>query len=446
MIDIGIKYERFAKNRFINRGLLSIATFLKAKGYNINYISLNQFYLQDISNYYDVWKILENNISINNYQIIAVSNILIPETKIALKLLKKVKSTFPDIITIIGGYYFTLNDEKIKRYNFIDFIIRGEGEWSLLELLDRIKKRKKVNAVRGVTYINKEGKIQKNPDQRLGRLSELPPLDYSIIDNDYLLNKNPPNINLEFNRGCYYDCTFCSVSDFWRNQVRFHRVEKLISELKQLNKLKYKGKISIEDSTLDFRTERMKRFLRESSKLKKSYRFDYITTRYDKIDPDSLELIYSLGFSDIILGLESASEKILNIINKNIDLNRFIQACRVINKKGLRVNVFIIIGLPGETKETLIHTYSFLRNLALNGLIANIFVSHFQPYTGIKALKDFDKYGGKLIIKNDDFSNWIFRGKPHVEYDHLKRQELQKMFVKINQINQINGTDFISRF
>jgi len=250
-----------------------------------------------------------------------------------------------------------------------------------------------------------------------------------------------------FNRGCYFKCNFCSVPIFWGCERRSHNPEKIITELKQLSKLNYKGKISIEDSTLNLKSEKIKDFLIKAKKIKRKYSFDYFVTRYDFIDGESLRLMKQLGFNDFVVGLESASQKVLDNIGKNINLQKFKDFCLWIKDFEINLNVFLMVGLPGETQETFNETYEFVNDLVKKELISNLFVSYFTPYPGTKAAeKDLKKYGGKIIVKEDDFSDWVFKKDPLVEYPHLSREEIKKMYNKLLALNEKSTSKFAARF
>ena len=109
----------------------------------------------------------------------------------------------------------------------------------------------------------------------------------------------------------------------------------------------------------------------------------------------------------------------------------------MIREHQINLNIFRIIGLPGETEETFKETFLYIEKLAQEKLISNIFMSHFQPYFCTKAYKDLKKYGGKIIVENTDYSKWIFRSKPLVEYNHLNRKRLEEMFEALSKTQPI---------
>ena len=448
LIDPGMRIEKFRDNRYVNRGLLSIATYLKSRGLEVAYFTFDEQYLDGIHDFGNIMSRLNTLIEKNEYHMAALSNLFIAEFPHAVKILREIKMAFPHITTVLGGYPATFNSsEIINKHPYIDFVIKGEGEWALLNLIKYlIGGKKDVNHLSGISYLDKEQEPIEHPSLPHGDLGQLVPIDYSLLPASYLKHKPPPNINIEFNRGCYFNCSFCSATLFWRGKIRHHPLDNIIKELGQLADLNYEGNISFEDETIDLRAKDFRAFLREVRKIEHSYSFDYIVTRYDFVDEESLGLLKDLGFGEIAIGLESASQSVLEIANKKIDLIEFKKSCRMIFKQGLNVNIFLIVGLPGESEDTFRETYDYISGLAEEGLISNLIVAHFQPYTCTKAYEDIKKYGGKIVVRTEEYQEWINRGRPLVEYPHLSRARLETMFKELYNLNKRSQSKFVERF
>jgi len=136
------------------------------------------------------------------------------------------------------------------------------------------------------------------------------------------------------------------------------------------------------------------------------------------------------------LSLESSDNNILKLMNKKINLNEFTKSCKKIEENGLNTNVFVIVGYPGENKQTHKRTYDYLKKLKEKKYITKISPCHFQPYPNLLATKQLLERNGKIIPKENEFSKWIMRKKPLVEYPHLKEKELEEMlnvFIKLDE-------------
>lgn len=446
LIDPGIGHARFVHERAVNRGLLSIASFLSYHGYPVDLISLDQLHLQGIDDEQQTFDWLTGLLAKKDYFLAAVSSLFVAEFSRVERMLFRIKKERPDIVTIVGGHYPTFHHEEIlEQCKAVDFVGRCEGEWLVRNLVDYLLSGKQdVDLLRGFTY-RRNGKVVVAPDLPLGILDDLPPLDYTLLDSAYLKHEEPPNISIEFNRGCPFNCSFCSATRFWRHSMRKHNKRKILVELRQLCDLGYAGKVSFEDETIDLRSQELKDFLKELKReSRRRYTFDYLVTRYDTLDQEGLRQLHELGLRDILIGLESGSRKILESINKKIDLEDFPKSCRLIKESCLRVNVFIIVGLPGESEETFRETYAYLENLINEGLISNILVSYFQPYQATDSFQKMQEYGGRIV--EADKQKWILRGGPLVEYPNLSSKRQLEMFKDISVLNERSTSRFYTRF
>ncbi len=440
-IDPGVQLKCSKIARYVNRGLLSIATFVKSKGFDVSYFCFDQFQKDGVIDEERVFSELERFIHKHNIRVAAISNLFIAETENTLKVAGYIKKISPEIITVTGGYNPTIMNQELIERKEIDFIIKGEGEWALCALVSALKNGKPTENIPGLV-----SKLYEGPERRHGNLDELPPPDYSILPKEYLLSENPPRINLELSRGCYVNCSFCSVSAFWKSdceKVRHHKLDKLIKELEYLKGIGYKGKVTIEESTVNLKAEDTKEFLRKLRRFRDDFYFEYIATRYDYVDEESLGLLDEIGFVHMIFGLESASKQVMDKVYKHLNLDAFVDACAIVRNFKIKLTVFMIVGLPGETKETHRETMNFLKRLLAEGLIFGVFPCNFQPYRGTKASKDLKEVGGRALAKESDYFKWLMRDEPLVEYPHLKREDLKKMMAEMLALNMKNGKNVI---
>jgi anaerobic magnesium-protoporphyrin IX monomethyl ester cyclase len=443
LIDPGMSHPKFSRNPYVNRGLLSIATFLQHHGIDVDLIPLDQWRMDGIYEPDAIYARLRGIIEGGDYRVIGLSAIFYAELAYVAGLGKRLKSDFGTTKLVIGGYPPTFEPEKVlERNRSIDFAIMGEGELALLNLIDHLQGKVHESDLRSICYLAPDGQLVRSGLLPLGSLDEIPPIDYGLLPKEYLLHTASPNINIEFNRGCPFSCSFCSASLFWQNQVRGHGLEKIEAELRQLAALGYRGKISFEDETIDIRTSNFKDFLRHIDHINRQFSFHYVVTRYDHIDGESLDLLKLLGFTEILIGLETASEDLQRTIGKKLDLIAFLEAARMVKKSGLNLNIFIIVGLPGETEETHRATCAYLERLSAEGLISNVFVSYFQPYSCTRAFHDLPEYGGRVIVSENDYDAWLLRSRPLVEYSDLKADRIREMFDEMLEFNKKSGSRF----
>ncbi len=426
LIDPGSSFnpENFSFEKFVNIGLLSIATFLKQNNINPIYLTFDYYYkLQQ-----DPFKILLETVNKENPELAAISNLFIHQFNFTLKIARFLKEHFPKIKIVFGGMKPSFEHEEImsKHNRYIDFIIRGEGEWTLKNLVESIYKGGNYHHIKGITYF-KDNKVIKNEDPPMGNLDELPLLDYSILPKDYIICKNPPNINILISRGCFYNCSFCSVSLFWKKR-REYNLQKVLKELQSLSKIGYSGIIALEESSIDLKNRDMKKFLTEIEKLEKNFFLDYLVTHVNLVDESGLNLLKSAKINTVIYGVESFAKSVLDKVGKNITKKGIIKALKLSKKAKLFTSIFIVLGLPGENPQTLELTYKNVKKLFDSQLLDSVFVSNFYPFPQTKAKYEFLKLNGKFLYTDDQ--EWRWRKEPHIEYPGILTSETLKQYME----------------
>ncbi len=275
----------------------------------------------------------------------------------AEELCSRVKKLNNKIMTVLGGPYVTNKIDAVKNEN-VDYIIRGEAEFSFLKL---IKKNGKWDSdIPGLT-IYKNGKIISNPISLIENLDEIPiPAWHLVPLKKYRPSpvnyKKIPAIHMITSRGCPYDCIYCTKTTFGR-KVRFFSVERVRSELEVLKNYGFKD-ISFWDDvfTLD-----KKRAMDISEELKNLNLKWNCLTRVDCIDKKTLETFSRNGCYGIGYGIESGSEKTQRFMKKGFSLNQARKAIELTKSYGIKVKLLFMIGFPDETKEDIMKTINFAK-------------------------------------------------------------------------------------
>lgn len=293
----------------------------------------------------------------------------------------------PDILLIAGGPTATFSDRDVlKDIPEMDLCVRGEGEFTALELAQYIKGAKVLSEIKGITY-RKNGDIIRNEDRPLMRQENDPVGALDIFPSPYLTKVLDPedflaqgdHIPLLTSRGCVNKCAYCSESVITKHTIRYHSVERIIKELKVLELLKKTGKdfaITIWDDTFTFHRKRtvelLQRIIREGIRLN-----FWCDTRVDRIDRELLELLYKAGVKQINFGLESGVPRILYAMKKvrltdtakngyapeKKHLKNIREKVKLAKETGLKVGVSVLFGFPGESLKDGIKTLKFVSEL-----------------------------------------------------------------------------------
>lgn len=291
----------------------------------------------------------------------------------ALSIAEIVKKRFPDKKIIFGGVHPTVFPEEILQNEFVDFVVRTEGEITMSELIAG----KKTDEILGLSYKDKSGqKILHNKDRPfIENLDELPMPAFDLLPitkyRPSLGNyKRLPAMSLITSRGCPGKCSFCYTKPMGR-KIRFRSAQKIVEEIEFLIDNYGIKEISFYDDTFTLSKKNVKDFCNIIIEKKIDVTWSCMS-RVDFIDEEMLGLMKKAGCHQIGYGIESASEDILKNINKNTSLEKARTARRLTSKAGIDCRAMFMLGSPGETKESIEKTIRFALDLNPDMVIFNI--------------------------------------------------------------------------
>jgi len=305
---------------------------------------------------------------------------------------KQMKKANSNLIIVTGGVYATIVPEKVLReFPAIDYLLRGEAERSFVLLLDELEKRKPLlERVDGLSY-RKEGRIKHNKDACFQKnIDDLPlPAKYLLNRKKYFcaLSKRSPIDVMITSRGCPYKCTFCYQSS---PDYRMHSPERVLEEIREIADAGIKG-IEIYDENFIVDKKRVNKILDMIQKENIGIEFR-LRARVDSVNKNLLERLKKAGCSIISYGIEFGDQEILNKTNKGITLEMCENAIKMTKKAGIGTLGFFMMGVPGETRESIAKTINFA--IKLNPDFAAFTV--FMPMYKTKEY-DFAKSKGWLI-------------------------------------------------
>jgi radical SAM superfamily enzyme YgiQ (UPF0313 family) len=378
-------------------GLLYVAGFLEHNGIDINVADL-------ADKETELENALEPYIDADLYGITSTS----PQYPQALKILKILRRRNPKARIVIGGAYPSSLPDKCIDDGF-DFVIAGEGEEAMLQLITTIDKKQTPGIVQA-PYIQDMDTIS-FPGRHLIDISSF---GYNIDDG--------MGTTLITSRGCPYACSFCS-KEVWQHGTRFHSTDYVIAELEHIiNKYNFKHFLFLDD-TITIRKKRLLELCSRMEQLDIKWRC-YARTTTTK---EMLVAMKKAGCVEIGVGVESGSQKILDIVDKKETVEQnaaFVELCKQV---GITANVFIMIGLPGETYETVEETRRWMESVRPHKFGFNI----FMPYAGTPVYKNPDRYDIQIFDVPEERS-WV-KGRQgeyesFVATSELSRREIERLF------------------
>ena len=302
---------------------------------------------------------------------------------------------------LIGGPHATVKPiDTLKDFESCDFVIRGEADNSIVELAESLEQRKPLEDVNGLTF-RTNGNIVHNAD--IDVLPDLDTLEFPARDLLASAYKNGTYWRVGnhgvtdiviTSRGCPFSCNFCfKVS----NKFRTRSPENIVAELKELKGRGIKN-VHIMDDLFVFNKPHLYRVidLIKKDKLKMKLK---VRARTNFIDEEILQKLKEIGVNNIVFGIESGSQKILDQMNKKTTVEMNENAIRMAKKAGMDCYADIFIGYPGETPETIKET----ENLIIKTKPSAIQVGILYPLPGTKVYNDAIEQG---VLQGD----WDIRG------------------------------------
>lgn len=334
----------------------------------------------------------------------------------AKSIAKLIKDNFK-VEIVFGGYHPTVAPQDLIELPFVDTVVIGEGEETILELANNKPKIR----IKGIWY--KRNKfIIKNPLRKLkDNLDELPFPDRNIFNYQQYIDRNRGLATFITSRGCPFQCSYCInkvlMNKFTGKYVRFRSPENIIKEIKEVT-TKYKVKeIEFYDDTFTLNKENIKEFC-ELYKKEINIPFN-INARVNAVDKETFQELKKAGCIRVSIGIESGDEHIRNIILKrNMTNEQIKQTFQDAKEAGLKTYSFNMIGIPEETKETINKT------IELNQEIQPDFVgvSIFNAFKGTE-LYDYSK---KHNLLNETNATSYFQST-NIKHPNFTIEELKNI-------------------
>lgn len=376
----------------ISIGQLSLSTYLKKNGIRVKYIHCDylkyekQFSEQQLKEY-----IVSETISSEYIGIYSMT----PTIDYAVDVLRYVKENHPNIITLIGGPHATYMDKDlIESYPFIDIVARGEGEKILLSIINSYGQGYKALAqIPGITFRNGLDVIR-NEDQNLLRPDEIPDPDYELLPNSKKLL-----CTVMYSRGCPYSCKFCAEGGLWRHAVRFRNPSKVAQEIYNIYKNRGQIVIHIADSEIDAVPTKFDALLDEIIKLDIDckYTVNLRCDAYKRLSDDMIQKMKYAGIFGYLIGVESAYDPMLEIMNRKSTFDDFLKTIDLLNKNDAGyILPGIMLCFPGETEYSFEYTKNMFLKLLEEDRVSYFFPKIFVPYPGTDPFSNQEKYNIEL--------------------------------------------------
>lgn len=346
--------------------------------------------------------------------------------QVSIKIANLIRNMSGNIKIILGGVHPTLFPKEVIQESCIDYVVHGEGEETIVELVTAIEKSKEPAGILGVAYKNKGEIIVNGPRPFIKDLDKLPFPAYDLLlINEYYSPQisKIPFTSMITSRGCYYHCIFCDTHVVFGRKYRFNSPERSIKELKYLiNTFKVK-EIMFKDSDFTLNQERVE----ELCELMIRERINIRWSCNGRVGGVSLALLNKMrkaGCRLVQYGVESGDEEILDTLKKQITIKQVKETFSMSKKAGLKTVANFMIGNPGETKESIEKTIKLVREIKAD--FCNF--KFITPFPGTE-LYNMACQNGWLLDNFDPLN--LIENKCVMNATKMSTKELQQMLKKL---------------
>ncbi|MBI5398964.1 cobalamin B12-binding domain-containing protein [Candidatus Woesearchaeota archaeon] len=346
---------------------------------------------------------------------------------ISMDVLKKSKELNPAVVTVIGGPHVTVNPESaFEERGVVDFVVIGEAEETIAELLCYIKKKSDVplHRIKGIIYVDESGKMVRTEKRGVVKfLDKLPMPAYHLFPMDRYHSYGWLNLGRKFStmitsRGCPFKCRFCQSSQqaqFWRQRS----AENVFKEIQLLYDVYGIRHIYFQDDEFCVNHQRIIDICDKIKEAKMDLAWECLT-RVNHVDEALLSSMASAGCKSVLFGVETGYEEGFKKINKPISCDMVVRAVRIAEKCGIMTRTAFILGFPWEGEEEMRKTIKFAKKVNADLTFFNVLTPY--PETPLHE----EMVAKNLFEQPDNYDMHIIHGTdPLIRTEKLTSKQLR---------------------
>ena len=351
----------------------------------------------------------KNNIlkEVDNALCLGISVLTGPMIQGAIEIATAVRSESPNLPIIFGGWHPSLLPDQTLNETFVDAVVRGQGELTLLEVAEALTERRSIQSIAGLSC-KSEGRKQHNAERRVERLESLPTPAFDLVDFDaYERACGVRKLAYATSVGCPYACNYCTDMVFYKRRFNSLSAGRVVSELTELVCRYGIEEVALLDSNFPVDLHRaldIARGIRDSG-VKFRWTFQASTDFLCRMSEDEVRLLGESGVSHMGFGTESTSEDVLKLMNKRHQrVNEMFETARKAELAGIRVTFNLIFGYPGESEGDRMITFRTMSEIARQFRNVNFSPNLFTPYPGIPIWPQLRTLG---VREPNSLAEWI---------------------------------------
>jgi radical SAM superfamily enzyme YgiQ (UPF0313 family) len=369
---------------------------------------------------------IEREIAEIKPDVIGISSLFTPYYRESLEVAARVKKHL-NIPVVVGGSHASAVPESMLASPYVDYVIRGEGEKPLVELLRYLSDQKRLETVPNLSY-KKEGRHCSNPlgenfpidDLAIPDLSDFPPTSYTF--------SGKPMTFMITSRSCPHKCSFCSVHTTFGTNYRRRSLDHVLEEIALRYRQGYRV-IDFEDDNLTYYKKTFKELCRQLILRFPAREMEFVAMNgisYLSLDDELLELMYQAGFSHLNLALVSSDKTVRETTKRPHTLEAYLKVVHRASALGFKIISYQILGLPNESLQSMIQTLAFNARLPVLLGASPFYRTPDAPIARGLELTEPDYVRARLTAMA-------------IETDAFSRNEIYTLFVTTRIINFLKG-------
>jgi len=338
----------------------------------------------------------------------------------AKEVLRISKEVHPNVVTLLGGAHVTFwNEKALQECPQLDVVVRKEGEYTLLELAQRLEAGKDIVDVVGTTQRQSEGFVFNKDRAFIEDLDELPFPARHLWDLE-AIRKQEDMFYLITSRGCTAWCNFCAAVRMFGRRYRMRSIRNVVDELEFLCKTYNAENFTFCDDAFTVDMKRTEELCEEINRRNLKIKWN-MGTRVDRVSRELLQKMKEAGCVSMWCGLESGTQEVLNDMHKGISTDQTRKALKWVRELGLKPTPNVLLGYPGETMASAMRSIKFAEEVSPDEVA---YYNIATPYPGTPM---YDEVMQKGWVRNTNFDDYDAT-QPIFETPQLSMQDLQALY------------------
>jgi len=348
----------------------------------------------------------------------------------------------PKAVVVFGGWHPTLCPESTLREEYVDIVVRGQGEATIVELARALAERKPLDLIAGINW-KRNGRLVANLDRRVQPLDAFAPPAFDLTDFDaYERATGKRELAYATSIGCPYACNYCTDMVVYKRRFNAYSAEHAAAELIGLVKQYRITHVALLDSNFPVDLRRALAIAQAivDSGVKFSWTFQASTDFICRMSQDEVQLLADSGVHYMGFGTESTSKAVLKLMNKRHQrVDEMYETARKASLAGIRVNFNLILGYPGETEADRLETFRTMSDIGRQFPNVRFSPNIFTPYPGIPIWPQLRELGVAEPVTLEDWETMPLGANllPWLRGRELER--LDRMLAYFLLLNQVRG-------